>query len=1236
MSRGSPDAFATECDALIVAQGLVPSGCVVEASLARNDQVRLTLHRLTSPAAQQLFSSHQTLPAEVHLFPKTPDDGAHIHCKGTVSPAANGSFAFSGTVSGAPASARPTESFRECRSVLADTSALESIQSRYRERLRQFLQQLFAQFMAHALDGIEADIQNNAELRELTRLKDMRYIFQSREQQMFGDFLNQFGANHRVLEPDPASASAQSELQMLSQEVFEDWLELQTVAAKAMAVRPHAVFLTNQLLNQLFGRDTRDHTNPLAPRSLCLCLQYMANRLGIATAHRNTLYGAFQSALLNTWPDAMDSLVAELRQTGLHALEPGELPANWSHRDSPGDSEASAPETLTDEMASPDSNEARAPASDARSQSLFRLMGLAHGMTDGGPEWHSTNPQLAQSLRSHRTELRDHLRGSGYDIAQAIRELAANDPALADAVDESCIEKADLVDRLFAPLQAQGEVSDRLREQLEQLRLPVFESLLETSDFLSEETHPAREIVNNLIHLCVAERVPNQKLEATLSALIDELLEAADPQRLEPLSDKLRKLVDRQHLSFERNAERLAKTLDGKQRLASTRRAVQARLNDLLGQSQVPQIVLDLLNAGWEHHLVLTSLREGVDSPRCQELFHVVEELRDWLLSDGDRDDLNMERELESGVTLQYIERELREAGGSAPSRPVLKTLTELLEQSEPAPSTWLERYGGSEPDRTEAPEPQGSRWWLNRARQLQVGDWVELLEADGERRRMRLVWGSDDALQFAFLSPQGMSESRFDLAEFVDRLAQGTAWLVEGDQIPFIDQSLFSIVEDVYRKLNFQATHDPLTGCMHRHDFEKNLAAVLASATARNAQGAVMLVDVDEFSVINASYGSGAGDQVLAFVGQTLKRCLADDHPDASVGRIGGNEFAIALANIPTEAGLDLADAIRRRFQDHVFDQDGLNFRITVSVAIKPIDSADTNAGELLNQASLALKSSKRKGGNRTELIRPSASVATKGATEWVSQIDRSIRDGSLYMRAQPIVPLDKTDQGYRQYELLLGLTDSSGREISPQGFIEAAEQYHRNSRVDLWVIREVMDWMRNNPSALADIDTFNVNLSGASLCDDSFMLDLEAKLRENADLAHKLCFEVTETSAVGNLHFAADFMREMKRLNCRFALDDFGTGLSSYAYLQRLPVDYVKIDGIFIRDIASNLTNYALVRSINELSHFLDMKTIAEYVEDMDIVETLREIQVDYAQGYAIAKPHRLDSLSQTTVKA
>ncbi|WP_228257452.1 EAL domain-containing protein [Marinobacter sp. NP-4(2019)] len=440
----------------------------------------------------------------------------------------------------------------------------------------------------------------------------------------------------------------------------------------------------------------------------------------------------------------------------------------------------------------------------------------------------------------------------------------------------------------------------------------------------------------------------------------------------------------------------------------------------------------------------------------------------------------------------------------------------------------------------------------------------------------------------------------------------------------------MFDIVQDVYRKLNFEATHDTLTGCLLRHDFEKHLSQTLGELS-KGEICVLIAFDIDQFNVINASYGTEAGDALLRRFGTMLQEHCAALPVEAPIGRLGGNEFAILASPLAVEDGHDFAERIRRSFQKETFRYGDTEYTSTLSASICPVEESGSSAGELLNQTSNSLKSVKRLGGNRVEIYKTGQQQNTDKGVAWVSRIDRSIRDGSLYLRAQKIAALaNQSDQEKgERYELLLGLTDASGKEISPLAYVEAAEQFRRSSRVDLWVVDEVLNWMTQNPSELARIHTLNVNLSGSSLSDDTFLYELEHRLKRYRELTPKLCFEVTETSAVSSLHYAADFMTEMKKLRCRFALDDFGTGLSSYAYLQRLPVDFVKIDGVFVKDMTSNLTNYALVRSINELSHFLGIQTIAEYVEDMETVDSLREIKVDFAQGYGIAKPRRLDQL-------
>lgn len=1233
MTRAHPRHSRLNKDAIIVTPGMIPCGCVID-SLHRDDtRLRLGLAHFSSPALYDQLTSSASPQVVLHVFLDQGGERQHLQFRGPVKAGRGGELVLE-VEAPSPETTDGVERLRQHNSGsrLAEPTPDAALRQLYHGHCRRLLEQLLPAFMEGTFEGIESDLELAAELRDITRLKDMRFIFQSRQQRMLQDFQAQFQANQAILEPGRDARDATRELHLLQQHEFEDWLDLQAIATGITKANPGMTFQLNQLLNQIFRRDVNDDSNPLTPRALCVCLQFMVDHLGIAREHRLTIYRAWDNALARIWPSAIRSLINDCRRAGLEALDITELPANWSLREQA----AETPEPRPGPEAPADADEASKRAKGhTAGQSLFQLMALEDDPEADSESWQAPNPRLSANLRARRGELLSRLQDEEPAMAELLRELARSDADLADSVDRTAVEKANLVDRLFAPLKAHGELSGTLRHQLQQLRLPVLETLIETPDFLSEDDHPARSIINDLMHICLAERASSKKLEATVADIIDELTraDASNPDLLERLGQRLRHLVERQDQSFLRNSERLAKTLEGKERLRRTRREAQQRLNNLLAGQHVPEVLIQLLQRGWEQLIVLTMLREGSDSRHCDELFEVVRELQAWLCPTGATEDLDFERELESTTMLQFIERELRTAGDIARARPAIDLLSSILGGQVEAETTWVEEYGDSDDAPPALPPDLEDTRWVSRAKALSVGDWVEVWLDSGEIRRMRLVWGGEDALRFVFLSPQGMSKISYGFPEFVRKLAEGEAWPVPDGEVPFLDQSLFSVVEEVYRKLNFQATHDALTGCMHRHDFEKQVAALINGplSHAEDSGAALMVLDIDEFSVINASYGAEAGDALLRHVATMLRERCQAQFPESHVGRISGNEFAAVIPDVSTEDCLDFAESIRRNLEQQVFQQGPAEYRATVSISIRPVTHAAKSPGDLLNQASLSLKAAKKVGGNRIELARESRDTSRMGTPQWVTEIDRTIRDGSLYLRAQPIVALADGDGEGDMYELLLGLKDSSGQEISPQGYIEAAEQFHRSTRVDLWVVSEVLAWMRDNPEALERIATLNVNLSGSSLSDDSFMLGLESNLRANPELAHKLCFEVTETSAVANLHFASDFMREMKRLNCRFALDDFGTGLSSYAYLQKLPVDFVKIDGIFVRDMATNLTNYAMVRSINELCHFLDLQTIAEYVEDMEIMETLREIQVDFAQGYAIAKPRRLDSIGK-----
>lgn len=1239
-------------DGIIVTRGQPPCGCVISAvtnhrtASGNKGSTALIITNLTSPATRAYFQKNpKAARADVYLFPDQGNAEHYIQVSGRTGLGKNGALILE---CDSVVSAASVESGREVLNrklresgvtVLSDPSALASLKQLYQQHILRMIKNLLSSFMEGVHANIEKQLEQAAEVREITRLKDMRFIFGTREAQIVGDFSLKFQAYNDHLDSAPGEAKAPNrpELTMLQQPVFEDWLELRTVASHIAS--KNTLFVLSQLLNQLSSRDINDSSNPVSPQSLCHCLQFTVDRLGIAPEHRHILYLAFENSLQDIWRPAIESLIKDLFRGGLHALNLINLPPSWSQQDA-GKVPAATTEVQEHSGESPDAMGEEAapyggsPAASARasSHSVFRMMSLPQDAAHAHNEWPVTNPRLTEQLKPCRTDLIQRLKQPSPSMQAAIRSLADSDASLAETLDESAWGKVDLVDRLFAPLEQQTGLTDSLREQLEQLRLPVFEMLLKTPDFLDRENHVAREIVNDLMRLCLAERSSSRNLEQMVTAIIDEMMHAeeSDEERYLTIGTKLKELVERQDRSFLRNSERIAKTLEGKQRLKQAQHDVRQRLNSMLKGIEVPAVLLDLLESGWEQLIVLASLREGAESQTCSELLKVIDQIRLWLAPGEISDHLAFERELESDALLGLVERELRTVGEVPRVREVVSSLTEQLQQHKEVETIFLESYPPGYQESQPIPEGSTDGRWARRARKIQVGDWVEVILDDGEKRRMRLVWGGEEVFRFVFLSPRGLGEVSYDFSEFVAKLSAGDIWLVDRGDIPFVDQGLFDIVQDVYRKLNFEATHDTLTGCLLRHDFEKHLSQTLGELS-KGEICVLIAFDIDQFNVINASYGTEAGDALLRRFGTMLQEHCAALPVDAPIGRLGGNEFAILASPLAVEDGHDFADRIRRSFQKETFRYGDTEYTSTLSASICPVEESGSSAGELLSQTSNSLKSVKRLGGNRVEIYKTGQQQNTDKGVAWVSRIDRSIRDGSLYLRAQKIAALaNQSDQEKgERYELLLGLTDASGKEISPLAYVEAAEQFRRSSRVDLWVVDEVLNWMTRNPSELARIHTLNVNLSGSSLSDDTFLYELEHRLKRYRELTPKLCFEVTETSAVSSLHYAADFMTEMKKLRCRFALDDFGTGLSSYAYLQRLPVDFVKIDGVFVKDMTSNLTNYALVRSINELSHFLGIQTIAEYVEDMETMDSLREIKVDFAQGYGIAKPRRLDQL-------
>ena len=427
--------------------------------------------------------------------------------------------------------------------------------------------------------------------------------------------------------------------------------------------------------------------------------------------------------------------------------------------------------------------------------------------------------------------------------------------------------------------------------------------------------------------------------------------------------------------------------------------------------------------------------------------------------------------------------------------------------------------------------------------------------------------------------------------------------------------------------QLSWQASHDSLTGLANRSEFESRLQSMLSRFTAAHDQHSIMFLDLDQFKVVNDTCGHAAGDELLKQTSSLLQENLRTDDV---LARLGGDEFGILLQNCDPDMATEIAERLRDTVERLSFVWNGRAFSISVSVGLVHVEQSGT-VEETLRAADVACYVAKEKGRNRVQVYHPSDAevVQRSGEMAWVQRIRNAVQEDRFCLYAQEIRGLKGRERKHSRIELLLRLRDEDGSMISPGSFLPAAERFGLLPLVDRWVVRNAFALLASysNRTGPGRISSCAINLSGITLSDDDFADYVCQQLEAHRLPAEMICFEITETSAISNLASAKRFIQALKKLGCRFSLDDFGTGMSSFAYLKHLPVDYIKIDGSFVKEMLNNKVDRATVEMIAHMAKVMGKKTIAEFVESDDILTALREIGVDYAQGYAVGRPEPLD---------
>jgi diguanylate cyclase (GGDEF)-like protein len=644
----------------------------------------------------------------------------------------------------------------------------------------------------------------------------------------------------------------------------------------------------------------------------------------------------------------------------------------------------------------------------------------------------------------------------------------------------------------------------------------------------------------------------------------------------------------------------------------------------------VPKVVLDLLDAGWKNLLLRTYLKSGEKSTAYITYLNVIDQLYARLM---ETPPFSREAHMSDEALQEWIERMLSIVSEDEEENSrLLKSIAAYLSGEADAPletqyvPALISKIVQKEHHyKTDKPEDVPDDIWqlmLLDAGELQDGETFGYRAEEKGELQTKLAWHNTDNTRYVFADNVGHKLLDLELGEVANMLYVKSLSRLDQKSLSVTERATYHFLQSMHNKLAFQAQHDDLTGLYNRMAFNRVLDEAFVSAKSGKATHVLCYIDLDRFNIINTACGHAEGDVLLSNVARLLQETLKDE---AVIGRLGGDEFGILFSDCSRTHGLKLATEVHDAIRNMRFVCENNEFKVTASIGLAEINERSDSSSRMLSAVDAAAFTAKDMGRDNIQIYNvENERIASRShILDWVGRINVLFDKNLIQLRCQRIEPVHKTITALPHYEVLLDVHDEEGNAVPLEEFIVAAERYNRINDIDSWVVDYVLDWMEQHKEKLDRISVLSINLSGSSLGNHRFMQHINEKLRTPGFPATKVCFEVTETIAINNLDNAARFMKKLKETGCKFSLDDFGTGTSSYAYLTSLPIDYLKIDGTFVKDIATNLNNFAVVKSINEIGHAMGKETVAEYVETEFTYQALRQIGIDYVQGFGVEKP-------------
>ncbi len=1053
-----------------------------------------------------------------------------------------------------------------------------------------------------------------------------------------------------------------SNLALVEKEEFEQWLVVaETVSYIEQELQDEMLVLRSWLGRIQPAWQNKD-ANPVCPSVVARSLKQALMPLQLREEVIRVAFGCFARIAQSRLGAFYDKLISSLEKTALFpSIESVVNEQLRQHVPSGGNRSgvsrepggAASQRRNNDDVPAPQD----AHRSDAATSSVGRILQMGRGTHPAGV---TAGQPVAEvdSVLSLLASLQNKMAVSGEQLGELdlktllVQQLskARGVPVRLPAGTEASL---DVVDFFVESVQEDELLSRSLRNLVRRLEITLGKEVLRSQNSRSNGLlpHPALQILNQLEGVDGGdnEQQENQSVAGDqVATILTRLMNEWDgnTRAFEEAVQQMTPLVDRQKKIYARNVERVISACEGRSRLRRARQVVLRRLVELLDNHDIPSVLMQIINPSWRNLLVNTALRHGTRSIEWKQQLQLLQRLvhrLDPLTRDkyvNSADDGSMEvllRSLADGIVSMGAGQDpglldrlrLIMAGDHQ-----LDTLVRI------EPGQLAQLFGWQDSAQSHDPMPPGrndrerSRWLdsLRRARVLQAGTSVKFVEMDKSPQIAILAWVDSPGEQFVFVNRRGLQSHALSLGELTDGLHSGAISILDGYDASLVDRVSDRMVHRAHTRVTADTQQDELTRLANRKAHERSVEKALDLARQSDSTHCVLQIDLDRFRMFNAACGFEAGDQLLKRIARLIEESV--EGQDASIARIGADEFGMVLLDTDPLQGMQLADTINSAIRETTMSWQGHPSGVTATIGVLGIDRSTESTRYVLNNLAAVCRLGKELGGDRSCSFTEDEEslMAEHEVMQLASQIERYLADGRVHLNVQQIAPADGNVGLLPHHEVLITFADDDGHAGSPVKFIEAAERHSKMPLVDRFVVAGVLDWMGKHPEALDGTAGFSINLSGQSMIQEDF-LGFVLDLFENSGASpQKVCFEITETAAIGNMFRATEFMQKFKVMGCRFSLDDFGSGMSSYGYLRKLPVDYLKIDGSFVKNMATDEGDRAVVRSINEIGHFLGKKTVAEYVHDDATRQLACEIGVDYLQGWVIEKPKPIDRLLDT----